>query len=77
MQTIYKECWICLGLWVIFKKQKRTLKYVLNMKLKKKEEKTRRDMHYIGIKNDRHSSAQKNVEYVKHSWVIPNFFQVP
>ena len=39
MQTIYKECWICLGLWVIFKKQKRTLKYVLNMKLKKKERK--------------------------------------
>lgn len=34
-------------------------------------------MHYIGIKNDRHSSAQKNVEYVKRSWVIPNFFQVP
>lgn len=39
MQTIYKECWICLGLWVIFKKQKRMLKYVLNMKLKKKEKK--------------------------------------
>ena len=34
-------------------------------------------MHYIGIKNDRHSSAQKNVEYVKRSGVIPNFFQVP
>ena len=34
-------------------------------------------MHYIGIKNDRQSSAQKNVEYVKRSGVIPNFFQVP
>jgi len=48
---------------------------------KKRKEKTkikdRRDMHYIGIKNDRHSSAQKNVEYVKRSWVIPNFFQGP
>ena len=47
------------------------LKYVLNMKLKKKDRKDkikdRRDMHYIGIKNDRQSSAQKNVEYVKRS----------
>ena len=48
---------------------------------KKRQDKTkindRRDMHYIGIKNDRQSSAQKNVEYVKRSGVIPNFFQVP
>ena len=53
----------------------------LTWKWKKGKEKTkikdRRDMHYIGIKNDRQSSAQKNVEYVKRSWVIPNFFQVP
>lgn len=34
-------------------------------------------MYYIGIKNDRHSSAQKNVEYIRRSSRVPNFFQVP